>query len=413
MAAGDAAVAAKLASVGVAAIQPAAGLAVLEQASAIAGGTAVMMAAAVVWERLLLGGGRQHQHFYAQMAGEAARAPSPAVADAVATVAVVPGGGKRHKQPLQRAVAFPPPTAAPTAALVQERGAAILARVLGREAAPDEALMAAGLDSLGAVELRKELSAAFTVELSATAVFDYPSLAALAAHVVSLLPPPAAPAVAAAREPTRQALAGQHLAIVTAQVEAAVAHVLGGASVAADTPLMAAGLDSLGAVELRKELSSVFAVELPATAVFDYPTVAALAGWLAALVPARGTSSASRSATSEDGEQQLPNAQPPAPAMPQALGPHNKRAPTLTRQGYWTSPSMRRLEQMSDAQLARVPRFVVGCDGVGEIAFLYPGARGERRGRAVRLGEAWPVGVECCADSAAHLIPTHCPQSTC
>jgi hypothetical protein len=38
-------------------------------------------------------------------------------------------------------------------------------------------------------------------------------------------------------------------------VAAAVRHVLGGAEVGADTPLMAAGLDSLGAEELRKELS--------------------------------------------------------------------------------------------------------------------------------------------------------------
>ena len=39
------------------------------------------------------------------------------------------------------------------------------------------------------------------------------------------------------------------------QVRAGVATVLGGAEVAASMPLMAAGLDSLGAVELRKELS--------------------------------------------------------------------------------------------------------------------------------------------------------------
>lgn len=39
------------------------------------------------------------------------------------------------------------------------------------------------------------------------------------------------------------------------QVHAAVAKVLGGVEVAASTPLMTAGLDSLGAVELRKELS--------------------------------------------------------------------------------------------------------------------------------------------------------------
>ena len=39
------------------------------------------------------------------------------------------------------------------------------------------------------------------------------------------------------------------------QVHQSVAKVLGGVEVAASTPLMTAGLDSLGAVELRKELS--------------------------------------------------------------------------------------------------------------------------------------------------------------
>ena len=41
----------------------------------------------------------------------------------------------------------------------------------------------AGLDSLGAVEFRNAVSAAFPVQLSATAAFDYPTAAALAAHI--------------------------------------------------------------------------------------------------------------------------------------------------------------------------------------------------------------------------------------
>lgn len=47
-------------------------------------------------------------------------------------------------------------------------------------------------------------------------------------------------------------------------------------------PLSEAGVDSLGAVELRNKLEASLGVELPATVTFDYPTTAALASFLAA-----------------------------------------------------------------------------------------------------------------------------------
>lgn len=51
-------------------------------------------------------------------------------------------------------------------------------------------------------------------------------------------------------------------------------------------PHLQAGLDSLGAVDLRNLLSSAFATdELPATLAFDYPTTAALAQLLWSLQP--------------------------------------------------------------------------------------------------------------------------------
>ena len=41
-----------------------------------------------------------------------------------------------------------------------------------------------------------------------------------------------------------------------------------------------------GAVELRKELSTLTVLELPATLVFDYPSVAEMTSALAAMLPA-------------------------------------------------------------------------------------------------------------------------------
>ena len=69
-------------------------------------------------------------------------------------------------------------------------------------------------------------------------------------------------------------------AMVTGTVQDAVSRILG-TPVATSQPLMAAGLDSLGAVELRNSLEGAFEMQLPSTLVFDYPTVDAIAGFLA------------------------------------------------------------------------------------------------------------------------------------
>lgn len=71
----------------------------------------------------------------------------------------------------------------------------------------------------------------------------------------------------------------------------AVAQSVMGGSVERDHPLMEAGLDSLGAVELRNALGTQFDAELPATLTFDYPTPAAIAGFLAGVLFSRPSES--------------------------------------------------------------------------------------------------------------------------
>ena len=45
---------------------------------------------------------------------------------------------------------------------------------------------------------------------------------------------------------------------------------------------MAAGLDSLAAMELQNMISASMGVELPSTLVFDYPSVRAMSGFIEA-----------------------------------------------------------------------------------------------------------------------------------
>lgn len=47
---------------------------------------------------------------------------------------------------------------------------------------------------------------------------------------------------------------------------------------------MQAGLDSIGAVELRNAVSSKFGIELPATVTYDHPSVDALARFIASKI---------------------------------------------------------------------------------------------------------------------------------
>ena len=61
-------------------------------------------------------------------------------------------------------------------------------------------------------------------------------------------------------------------------------HAVVGHDVSPDDPLMAAGLDSLGAMELRSSLEQSLGVDLPGMLIFDYPSVHAILDFVESLV---------------------------------------------------------------------------------------------------------------------------------
>jgi len=72
-------------------------------------------------------------------------------------------------------------------------------------------------------------------------------------------------------------------ALICSEVRAIAAAVLGHESddaIDPETPFTELGLDSLGGVEFRNKVTAATGVQLPSTLVFDYPTTAAVAGFL-------------------------------------------------------------------------------------------------------------------------------------
>jgi hypothetical protein len=99
---------------------------------------------------------------------------------------------------------------------------------------------------------------------------------------------------------------------------------------------MAAGLDSLGSVELRNTLESSLAMPLPPTLVMDYPTAAAIAAYAAAKMPAAAVDDMSDEDVSMSDQDILGSAVWQTVAAPRGLSLAGAAAPVLAVTAFTT-----------------------------------------------------------------------------
>ena len=172
--------------------------------------------------------------------------------------------------------------------LSAQSGLSALQRVMaGHSCGPVQ--VAASLDWPALLRARPAGTSAMFAEMADDVREGYqlqPSLVGSGEHVEALTYP-----AQRLRRSTRPIAPGSHHQQQSgaAEVLAAVLDVaqsLTGVLIAPHESVVAAGLDSLGALELRNALSERLGVPLPATLAFDYPTPSAIAEYVAKLIRA-------------------------------------------------------------------------------------------------------------------------------
>jgi acyl carrier protein len=362
----------KLNSVGILTLKPEIGLSIIHRLLIRNGrGSSTLIAAGIQWNKLLLGSNRSKMTFYQDMA-------------------VAPITQHFTKQPNEFMAAHNKQRE--TAPILNLEGLVMdaITKVLGKGIGLAEPLLAAGLDSIGSGEVHTILEKSSRVSLPSTLVFDYPT----AASIIELLSekiPASAPVLAATVPPQMVMPMKPDLSIqeITDIIVECAAKILG-SNPEIDVLLMNAGLDSLGVPQLQKELAAAFHdIEIPASLAIDYPTIKSMADYIAYELKQKALSlqetaevaagiaevEQGRLETTEEnihGNNNAPVSNLNKQLLPSDIAIISPLAPKLTKAGYFTVPSIRRLQRMSEQELIQVSRFVIGRQGYGEIAFLYP-----------------------------------------
>lgn len=201
---------------------------------------------------------------------------------------------------------MPPAPAAPAPVAPVDRAGAAIRRVVRETLATtldidpavirdDAPLTDYGLDSMLAVQAVEVLNTTAGTSLTTTSLFDYPSIDALVAHLLSTsgiaveaIPaevpsqhtaPPAAAATPRPAPPARTDTA-QALARGIGQALVDIAGIDAG-DIRGDVPFTDYGVDSMLAVQIVEVLNQRLSVELTTTSLFDHPTIDALVAHLA------------------------------------------------------------------------------------------------------------------------------------
>ena len=274
MAGADSSTAGRLARMGMPLITPAQGLAALSSILSSQSGCPVISAVPFEWAQFLQHGQNSTAPIFADFALQLPNRQPEAT-----QLAALPSAQQSH-------TVFSI-TAAEQSEVVGAAVHSTISSVLGSTVGSSAPLMAAGLDSLGTVELRNALQTKLGLQLPSTLVFDYPTANDITTYIVQQLVATtgslakdvqASTDAAAILVSSQQPVSAQTrvgLADVTLMVQEVAGGVLG-VTPAADTPLMAAGLDSLGMVEVRNALQSRLGLQLPSTLLFDYPSIDAI-----------------------------------------------------------------------------------------------------------------------------------------
>jgi acyl carrier protein len=276
--------------------------------------------------------------------------------------------------------------------------------------------------------IRTALAAARTTLPPIGGVLYWPAAAAPPPAAVA----PAAPAPAAPAAPPK----GPTAAEISATVLAAIGGVVGSevaAHVAAGEPLMAAGVTSTLAVQLVTALEAAVGKELPGTLVFDYPSIAEMADFLAAelggAAPSAPQAQAPRVAAAA-----APAAAPPPPRA--AAGGRARRAAVAAVIAQQVRELVGGEEVPQDTplmaagvtstlavQLVTALEAALGAELPGTLVFDYPSiaemtdfvadttaasavvAAADGPAAAMQLAPAAPARQVCVVTGAAHAVP--------